>query len=59
MFKPSSVVGCVGGVCGAANMLGQELCDLEQLYKQGKLEEATKLQQRIVAPNACVSTEDS
>lgn len=37
-------------------MLGQELCDLEQLYKQGKLKEATNLQQRIVAPNACVST---
>uniref|UniRef100_K1Q307 Dihydrodipicolinate synthase-like, mitochondrial n=1 Tax=Magallana gigas TaxID=29159 RepID=K1Q307_MAGGI len=46
---------CVGGVCGAANMLGQELCDLEQLYKQGKLKEATNLQQRIVAPNACVT----
>lgn len=52
---PAYLIGCVGGVCGAANMLGQELCDLEQLYKQGKLKEATNLQQRIVAPNACVT----
>nr|XP_022336593.1 4-hydroxy-2-oxoglutarate aldolase, mitochondrial-like [Crassostrea virginica] len=52
---PAYLIGCVGGVCGAANMLGQELCDLEQLYKQGKLEEATKLQQRLVAPNSFVT----
>ncbi|XP_062605653.1 4-hydroxy-2-oxoglutarate aldolase, mitochondrial-like [Saccostrea cucullata] len=52
---PAYLVGCVGGVCGAANMLGQELCDLEQLYKEGKMKEPTILQQRIVAPNACVT----
>ena len=48
-------VGCVGGVCGLGNVLGRELCDLERLFNDGKLQEAKELQHRIVAPNACVS----
>jgi dihydrodipicolinate synthase/N-acetylneuraminate lyase len=45
------LTGCVGGVLGLANVLGQACCDLEQLYKEGKMEEAKLLQQRLIGPN--------
>ena len=43
--------GCVGGICGLANILGQECCDLEELFRQGKMEEAKVLQHRLIGPN--------
>jgi 4-hydroxy-2-oxoglutarate aldolase len=49
------LTGCVGGVLGLANVLGQACCDLEQLYKEGKMEEAKLLQQRLIGPNMSVS----
>ncbi|XP_060064537.1 4-hydroxy-2-oxoglutarate aldolase, mitochondrial-like [Ylistrum balloti] len=49
------VVGCVGGVCALGNVLGQELCDLEELYKANKMEEARQLQHRLIAPNTAVT----
>ncbi|XP_033757128.1 4-hydroxy-2-oxoglutarate aldolase, mitochondrial-like [Pecten maximus] len=49
------VVGCVGGVCALGNVLGKELCDLEELFKAGKLEEAKHLQHRLIAPNTAVT----
>ncbi|CAD5120196.1 DgyrCDS8769 [Dimorphilus gyrociliatus] len=52
---PSYVVGCVGGVCALANILGQACCDLEKLFKEGKFEEAKLLQQRLVAPNQAIT----
>lgn len=52
---PSYVVGCVGGVCALANVLGQACCDLEKLFKEGKFEEAKLLQQRLVGPNQAVT----
>ena len=48
-------LGCVGGVCALANILGAECCELFNLYQQGKLEEAKQLQLRLVAPNSAVS----
>lgn len=52
---PAYTVGCVGGICGLANILGQECCDLEQLFKQGKVEEAKELQHRLIGPNMGVT----
>lgn len=40
---------------GLANVLGKSCCDLEQLYKDGKMEEAKQLQHRLIAPNMAVS----
>ncbi|BFY97441.1 hypothetical protein BsWGS_00481 [Bradybaena similaris] len=51
---PSYSVGCVGGVCGLANMLGEEVCKLSDLCK-ADLKSAKELQLRIVGPNACVT----
>ena len=48
-------VGCVGGVCALANVLGAELCRLEALYKAGRFDEALALQQRLIAPNMDVT----
>jgi dihydrodipicolinate synthase/N-acetylneuraminate lyase len=53
------LTGCVGGVLGLANVLGQACCDLEQLYKEGKMEEAKLLQQRLIGPNMSVSIYNS
>ncbi|XP_063431540.1 4-hydroxy-2-oxoglutarate aldolase, mitochondrial-like [Mytilus trossulus] len=52
---PAYAVGCVGGVLGLANVLGKSCCDLEQLYKDGKMEEAKQLQHRLIAPNMAVT----
>lgn len=49
------VVGCVGGVCALGNVLGKELCDLEELFKAGRMEEAKHLQHRLIAPNTAVT----
>ena len=47
-------LGCVGGVCALANVLGDDVCKLGRLYHQGKHDEAQLLQQRLVAPNTAV-----
>ncbi|XP_005749648.1 4-hydroxy-2-oxoglutarate aldolase, mitochondrial isoform X1 [Pundamilia nyererei] len=48
-------VGAIGGVCALANVLGQELCELEHLCVSGRWEEARVLQQRLIEPNAAVT----
>lgn len=48
--------GAVGGVCALANVLGQQLCELHTLCLSGRWEEARNLQQRLIEPNAAVST---
>ncbi|XP_067671606.1 4-hydroxy-2-oxoglutarate aldolase, mitochondrial-like [Haliotis asinina] len=53
---PALSVGCVGGVCALGNVLGGPLCQLEQLVKEGKLNEAKLLQHRLIAVNAAVTT---
>ena len=52
------LTGCVGGVCALANILGEELCRLVELFQNGQQKEAEALQQRLVGPNACVSGRD-
>lgn len=47
--------GSVGGVCALANVLGEEVCKLYNLYKEGKFEEAKSLQLKMVKPNGAVS----
>lgn len=48
-------VGAVGGVCALANVLGQEVCELERLCVAGRWEEARVLQQRLIEPNSAVT----
>lgn len=48
-------VGCVGGVCALANVLGRETCDVETLFKSGKHSEARDLQHRLISPNAHIT----
>ncbi|KAK6178036.1 hypothetical protein SNE40_012875 [Patella caerulea] len=52
---PAYSVGCVGGVCALANILGDELCQLVQLFKDGKFQEAKELQFRMIAPNVSIT----
>lgn len=48
-------VGAVGGVCALANVLGAQVCELQQLCVSGRWEEARVLQQRLIRPNAAVT----
>ncbi|EDO48740.1 predicted protein [Nematostella vectensis] len=51
----SYVLGAVGGVCALANVLGSEVCQLHQLYQEGKLDEARLLQHKLILPNTAVT----
>ena len=51
-----NISGAVGGVCALANVLGEEVCKLYELCKDGKLEEATQLQLKLIKPNGAVSS---
>lgn len=53
------LAGAVGGVCALANVLGHQLCELQRLCTSGCWEEARELQQRLIEPNAAVSTAHS
>jgi dihydrodipicolinate synthase/N-acetylneuraminate lyase len=46
--------GCVGGINGLANILGDEVCDIYKLFTKSKLQEAVELHLRLVTPNAMV-----
>ncbi|KAK1166550.1 4-hydroxy-2-oxoglutarate aldolase, mitochondrial [Acipenser oxyrinchus oxyrinchus] len=48
-------VGAVGGICALANILGQQVCQLEQLCVSGQWEKAKALQCRLIEPNAAVT----
>eukprot|EP00095_Tigriopus_kingsejongensis_P000938 maker-scaffold360_size197209-snap-gene-0.34 protein:Tk00938 transcript:maker-scaffold360_size197209-snap-gene-0.34-mRNA-1 annotation:"probable 4-hydroxy-2-oxoglutarate mitochondrial-like isoform 1" len=48
-------VGAVGGICALSNALPRETAALQQLVSEGKLEEATALQHRLIAPNGAVT----
>jgi dihydrodipicolinate synthase/N-acetylneuraminate lyase len=48
------VAGCVGGINGLANILGNEVCDIYRLFMKSKLQEAVELHLRLVTPNAMV-----
>jgi dihydrodipicolinate synthase/N-acetylneuraminate lyase len=47
------VLGCVGGINGLANILGNEVCNIYELFMKSKLQEAVELH-LLVAPNAVV-----
>ncbi|XP_030637381.1 4-hydroxy-2-oxoglutarate aldolase, mitochondrial [Chanos chanos] len=48
-------VGAVGGVCALANVLGQQVCELERLCVSGRWDEARELQHRLIEPNTAVT----
>ncbi|XP_022094444.1 4-hydroxy-2-oxoglutarate aldolase, mitochondrial-like [Acanthaster planci] len=54
-FLQSLSVGAVGGVCALANVLGREVCQVQQLFNEGKMEEAMELQHRLIEPNSGVT----
>lgn len=48
-------LGASGGVCALANVLGDPLCQLDQLCRAGQWQEARDLQHRLIEPNTAVS----
>lgn len=48
--------GAVGGICGLANVLGAQVCQLERLCLTGQWEAAQMLQHRLIEPNTAVSS---
>ncbi|XP_068084582.1 4-hydroxy-2-oxoglutarate aldolase, mitochondrial [Anabrus simplex] len=54
---PALLVGCVGGINGLANVLGDEVCRLHQLAMDQKYQEANELHLKLIAPNAVVTRE--
>ncbi len=52
---PALSLGAVGGVCALANVLGDEVCQVQKLYEEGNHAEASELQRRLIAPNAGVT----
>lgn len=50
-------VGGVGGVCALANVLGEAVCELQQLEASDRMKEAIQLQKKLIAPNSAVSME--
>ncbi len=52
---PALVVGAVGAVAALANVFPREVCQLHELFIDGKLEEARLLQTRLVPANTAVT----
>jgi len=52
---PALVVGAVGAVAALANVFPREVCQLHELFIDGKLEEARLLQARLVPANTAVT----
>ncbi|KXJ18902.1 4-hydroxy-2-oxoglutarate aldolase, mitochondrial [Exaiptasia diaphana] len=51
----SYALGAVGGVCALANVLGEAVTQLHQMFNDGKMEEAKLLQHRLILPNTAVT----
>jgi len=51
----SLALGCVGGICALANVMGSEVCELYTLFHEGKHTEAQQLQHRLIGPNSAVT----
>ncbi|NXG44425.1 HOGA1 protein, partial [Psilopogon haemacephalus] len=51
----SYVLGASGGVCALANVLGDALCQLDHLCREGCWQEARDLQHRLIEPNMAVT----
>jgi 4-hydroxy-2-oxoglutarate aldolase len=52
---PALVVGARGGVPALANVFPREVCRLQELFRAGQLEEARRLQARLVPANTAVT----
>ena len=50
-FLPSLLVGAVGGILALANIAPDECCQIQSLFRAGKLEEARELHLRVLAVN--------
>ncbi|NXG78131.1 HOGA1 protein, partial [Baryphthengus martii] len=51
----SYALGASGGVCALANVLGDPLCQLDRLCREGRWKEARDLQHRLIEPNTAVT----
>ncbi|ESO03624.1 hypothetical protein HELRODRAFT_157064 [Helobdella robusta] len=52
---PALALGSVGGICALANVLGDEVCRLYELFIGGHMDEAVVLQQKLVEPGQAVT----
>ncbi|MPN09107.1 4-hydroxy-tetrahydrodipicolinate synthase [bioreactor metagenome] len=52
---PALAVGARGATLALANILPEDCCKLVSLFKEGKLNEAKELQQKLIAPNFAVT----
>jgi 4-hydroxy-2-oxoglutarate aldolase len=52
---PALCLGAVGGVLALANIAPQQCCDIQALWKKGKLAEALDLHLRMIVPNGAVT----
>ncbi len=52
---PALAVGAVGAVAALANVFPREICRLQELFNDGKIEEARLLQARLVPANTAVT----
>ncbi|XP_009906403.2 4-hydroxy-2-oxoglutarate aldolase, mitochondrial [Dryobates pubescens] len=51
----SYALGASGGVCALANVLGDPVCQLDRLCREGSWQEARSLQHRLIEPNMAVT----
>jgi 4-hydroxy-2-oxoglutarate aldolase len=56
VFFPALCVGAVGGILAAANMVPQECVEIQNLFNQGKMDEARELQSRLTPLAKAVTT---
>ncbi|KAL1140153.1 hypothetical protein AAG570_000085 [Ranatra chinensis] len=54
---PALINGCSGGINGLAGILGREICQLYELFKEGRFEEATQLQMSLCRPDTLLLAE--
>jgi 4-hydroxy-2-oxoglutarate aldolase len=52
---PALAVGAVGAVAALANVFPREICRLQELFNDGKIEEAQLLQARLIPANTAVT----
>jgi len=52
---PALAIGAVGGICALANVLPQQICNLQKLFDEGRYEEAKLLQHKLIEPNSAVT----
>ncbi len=53
---PALVVGARGAIAALANIAPREVLELQALFDEGRLEEARRLQARLVPPNTAVTS---